>query len=696
MRAAVSVVVPFAEGREQAEWLAEGLGRLRLGPGDELIIADNRHGGSTRELDLAPLAALGRVVAAPELRSSYYARNVGAGAASGEWLLFIDSDCRPDADLLDRIVPASPRPELGVVAGEVEALAGQRGLPAVHARERGHLGVAAQLQKGPFPSGVGANLLVRRRTWESLGGFCEVRSGADLELCWRAQQLGWELDYAPDALVAHRHSERLGAMLAKARRYGPGQLWLRRRFPGSIPRPDTPRQLARAIGGGLAWTVTGQWRRAAFKLIDGLWESSYGWGWLAGSNRAQPGVAAGRSATEGDRASGLAYLLDAYPAASETFVYRELERIESRLGPAVIESMSRPERPAPEAPTAARLTYLEDDSPREKLAALAWLARRNPRGLIGDLRMRRRFEAGALAWPTAAIAPAARRLEAEGVRHIHVHFAAGAALNAMRIARLTGITYSVQAHAYEVFRAPTDIRAKLEDASFVCAPSRYVATELERLAPGIEARVLGMGVDAEAFQRQAPLPEERRVLAVGRLVEKKGFEHLIRAARLLADKGTVERVLIIGEGELRGRLEALIAELDLGAIVSIEPAWGVEAVRSQMEQTRVFAAPSVVAADGDREGSPVVIREAMAMALPVVASATAGIPELVDESRGRLVAPGDAEALAQALGELLDAPSNELETLGSAGRSWVREHASIEASTARLAELLGPQIISRR
>ena len=182
-----------------------------------------------------------------------------------------------------------------------------------------------------------------------------------------------------------------------------------------------------------------------------------------------------------------------------------------------------------------------------------------------------------------------------------------------------------------------------------------------------------MGVDGERFRRGAPLPGGRTVLGIGRLVAKKGFGDLARAA-----EGLDARVRVVGEGPLRGSLGGL--EL-VGAVAP-------DAVRAELERADVLAMPCVVAPDGDRDSMPVVVKEAMAMELMVVATDEVGLPECVRAPWGRLVAPGDPDALRAALDELLALGPRERAAAGAAGRAWVLEHADVQRETQRLAELI--------
>jgi GT2 family glycosyltransferase len=276
----VTVVVPFLGNRAEAAAIVGAVSTLELRPGDEVLIADNAPAGS-----LWPALPAGiEVVPAPGVRSSYHARNVAAARAGGEWILFLDADCRPSPTLLDDYLAPPIPPGVALLAGEVEGVAGDDGIAARWLVARRHLAVAPQLARGSVPLTGTANLMVRRTAWEELGGFAEVRSGADYELCLRAAAAGWGLEYRPRASVTHVHSGDLREALARARRYGAGQAWIYRLHPGAATEPAPARAAARAAAGWVWWTLTTRFERGAFKAIDGAWEAAFAWGWHRGSN----------------------------------------------------------------------------------------------------------------------------------------------------------------------------------------------------------------------------------------------------------------------------------------------------------------------------------------------------------------------------------------------------------------------------
>jgi GT2 family glycosyltransferase len=278
-RPRVSVVVPFRGGRDEAERLVRSLAALRVQPGDELIVADNSDHG-------AALAAVGaarpiRAVRAVGERSSYHARNAGARHAGGEWILFLDADCRPEPSLLDAFFRPPPGPATGAIAGQILAEPGQAGIAARYARSRRLFDQSEGLL--PASGGVAGagNLLVRRSAFEALGGFVEgIRSGGDVDLCQRLAPAGLDLEYRPAALVHHTHRGSLPSMLGAFARYASGARWLSDRYPGSVARwPLIPglAGTARDVATNLA---RGRLEEAAFRAIDGAGLVAYRAGFL--------------------------------------------------------------------------------------------------------------------------------------------------------------------------------------------------------------------------------------------------------------------------------------------------------------------------------------------------------------------------------------------------------------------------------
>lgn len=386
----------------------------------------------------------------------------------------------------------------------------------------------------------------------------------------------------------------------------------------------------------------------------------------------------------------LVVYLDRFPELSETFVAGELAALRAQGHAVRVEAVARAPRPHWEAVTGVEAHFLADETRSERLPALAWLLARHPLGCLRDLRARPRWRREEPVAPLRRLAVRARRLAHRGEPYVHAHFAAGAALDAMRVAALVGVRWGVTCHAYEIYAEPANLVEKLRRADLPVSVCEYTVRDLERMSGRPVTKVV-MGVDGEVFRRSTPPPGGRHVVAVGRLIEKKGFGVLVEAAAT----ARVERVSIVGDGPLREALAARVAELGLEERVELVGAAPPDAVRGWLERADVVAVPCVIAASGDRDSMPLVAKEALAMGVPVVASEEVGLPEIVRPPWGSLVPPGDATALARALEQVLDRPPAERALAVRAGRAFVLAHADLgretECLARAIAEVLGSQ-----
>ena len=680
--------MPFLGDREEARELIDRLARLDLEPGDEVIIADNTPGGVALSVAPADPSTRVRVVPAGDQRSSYYARNRGAEEARGEWLLFLDVDCLAPRDLVERFFTSPIAADVGAVAGEVVGAAWQTSLAARWTRSRGYLNQTRH-QAHSRPYAVTAHLLVRAKAWQALGGFIEdVRSGADSDFSWRLEAAGWRLDLRPEAAVVHLHRETLPELARQIARYAASAAWLNRRY-GSAFEPPRLRRSARDMAAAVRCTAAGQRERAAFRAVDALAETA-GWIGYQRSNAVATAPRDRRHAPSGRR-PGIVVLADNFPEVSETFIAAEVREL-ARQGYAVrVEAGAHATRPDRQAVRELPVSYMDDEARAAKVRDLAWVVARYPGRSVADLLDRWRWSDEERPVPLRGLAPAARRLVRSGERHLHAHFAGPAALRALRLSRLVGVPYSVTAHAYEVWSEPSNLVEKLTGAAFVTTGCDYNVRHLRALVgPAHSDRLheVVMGVDGERFRRRAPLPDGRTVVAVGRLVPKKGFRYLVEAAAVLQKQDPLDRLVIAGGGPLHGELAELVRELGLERVVELSGPLDHGDVRDLLEDADLLAMPCVVAPDGDRDSMPVVVKEACAMEVPVVASNEVGLPELVRPEWGRLVAPAEPHELAAAIAGLLALPYEVRVKMGRAGRAHVLSHCAVDRETAKLAALI--------
>lgn len=413
----VSVVLPFHGTPAEAEAALDALARIDGAAHDEIIVVDNSGSGAVFERDGF------RVLCAHAEHSSYYARNVGAEAATTGWLLFVDADCRPRSDILDRYFDTPVDDRMGALIGEVVGVPGQTELVARYARSRGHLGQEHHWRYPFRPWGVTANLLVRREAWADVGGFLEgIRSAGDTEFSWRLQDAGWTLDYRPGAQVEHRHRDNVGRLARQAARYAAGRAWVSRRYPGALERPTILRPLLRCAAGVVVWTLSGRWERARFKALDAIYVASR---WAAsGLSNTPPGP---RTAP---RSAAAVAIAGAFPSRTDPEAIAAVEAIGE---PVLVEAASRPVHVDRDAARRLTVAWAEDDGAARRASAVLWLMRRRPRRAIRHIR---RY--GGVV-PLRDVATQARRIAASGARQVRVAGDGDAERRAHALADLLGL-----------------------------------------------------------------------------------------------------------------------------------------------------------------------------------------------------------------------------------------------------------------
>jgi glycosyltransferase involved in cell wall biosynthesis len=271
----------------------------------------------------------------------------------------------------------------------------------------------------------------------------------------------------------------------------------------------------------------------------------------------------------------------------------------------------------------------------------------------------RNFAALAAAAPDDAVQSInlAMALQLRNIRHMHVHFASASTSVARLTSAITGIPYSFTAHAVDIFHesvSSEDLRLKLEQAHHVVTISRFNMRYLRRNFPASTSRLhlVRNGLELERFPYRDPRAPGTtlRIAAVGRLVEKKGFQHLLPAAATLLEQGFKLDLRIAGTGLLAEEFGASIQQLGLGGHVRLLGPQTQDQIHELLDSSDIFVAPCVIGADGNADGMPTVLLEAMATGVPCISTAVTGIPEVVrNGSTGVLVRPGSPRALARAI-----------------------------------------------
>ncbi|MFT4148688.1 MAG: glycosyltransferase [Paracoccaceae bacterium] len=398
----------------------------------------------------------------------------------------------------------------------------------------------------------------------------------------------------------------------------------------------------------------------------------------------------------------LGYLVNTYPRASHSFIRREILALE-RSGHSVHRLAMRSDRDALVDPADvaedARTEHVLDAGLRRLLpSALGWMARR-PGRTLAALRLAMACGArGAGGAPGTGgrlrhlvylveAAHVARRCADLGLTHLHAHFGTNSATVAMLAQALDGPPFSFTTHGPEEFDAPLALALpeKLDRAAFAVAISSFGRSQLARWTPAANwprLHVVHCGIEPARFADPAPLPPGGpHLVAIGRLAGQKGFPLLVEAMALAAPGLPQLHLTLVGDGELRGQIEVAIAAHRLRERITLA-GWQDEAgVRAALARSQALILPSFA------EGLPVVLMEAMAAARPVIATAIAGVPELVTPDVGWLVPAGDAQTLADAIAAMAATPADRLAAMGAAARARVLARHDIDAQAARLADL---------
>jgi glycosyltransferase involved in cell wall biosynthesis len=405
-----------------------------------------------------------------------------------------------------------------------------------------------------------------------------------------------------------------------------------------------------------------------------------------------------------DSIAPVGVLMSRFPSVTETFILREMIEMERQLQPVRLVPMLKETPPViheAARPWTERALY----TPYLNVAILGANLRALLRHPLRYLWLLARLIAGTITSPdvfvrTLAVFPKsvflAQELEREGVRHIHAHFATHPSTMALIIATLSNVTFSFTVHAHDIQINRALLRWKLRETKFVRSISDFNKRFLEKLYPKetagkIEVIHVGIETDQYANARAATQNGEagnRKLLCVAAHRPYKGLPYLIEACALLRDEGVAVDCDVVGHGPMYEELAALIRARGVGDVLRLAGPKPQEEVTRMMSEAALFVLPSIIAADGQMEGIPVALMEAMASGRAVISTSIAGIPELVENGvSGVLVPPANARALADAIRDLLADPERA-RRMGERGREKVRAEFTLSECVRRLNQRL--------
>jgi glycosyltransferase involved in cell wall biosynthesis len=388
-----------------------------------------------------------------------------------------------------------------------------------------------------------------------------------------------------------------------------------------------------------------------------------------------------------------AYLFERFPSFGQTFCYREVAELDRQGIAPPIFSIRNPKDEPPQdwdPLIVERVHYLPEERELLKDVQQASKRRRLTASISGALDEWGRRTDFLRLYQAVYVG---LRLKDLGIHHVHAHFAGMAARTAFWIARFFPISFSFTAHANDIFaprKFETGLDKLVDAARVIITETDYSKKFLQKRFPERCDRIhrIYNGLNLVEFGRANFSSDPPLIVAIGRLIEKKGFANLIRACALLAERERAFRCEIFGEGPLENELRGQIEEQGLQDVVHLPGPKPQHELRTRLADASVFALPSVPETEGGMDNLPTVIMEAMATGLPVVSTSIGGIPEMVVENEtGFLVQPEDAVALSGAI-EKVTSDRSLGQKLGQAGHERALKLFSIEKNVRELRALI--------
>ncbi len=394
-----------------------------------------------------------------------------------------------------------------------------------------------------------------------------------------------------------------------------------------------------------------------------------------------------------------AYILLWFPKPSETFIFREVMNLWKMGLPLKVftlygeltDHLSPEMRSVSDRAERLGIPY-SVDAPSEILAW--WRRNAHLKRTVSPFPLLRSWggleKTGENLWAYLCAFHLARRFEEEGIEHIHAAWASGPATAAWVASALTGIPFSFTVRARDLFTADSVLGEKIRDAAFIRSETRYNIDYIARVF-GADIGKIHLTYNGIPLQEhgQAPVPMQPpyRLSSLGRFVEKKGYQYLITACKIMKDSGLDFRLSLAGDGPMRHKLQRRVRSLGLSDNVRFPGFLTYDRVSSLFQSTDIFLMPSVVLSSGDRDGIPTVVVEALAHKLPVIATNVSGISEVIeDRVTGLLIPPENPQAIADAVSELAWDRGNALQ-MAEQGRARALRQFDAKTNHRKVLEL---------
>ena len=409
--------------------------------------------------------------------------------------------------------------------------------------------------------------------------------------------------------------------------------------------------------------------------------------------------------TASPRRRAVAVLMSRFPSVTETFILRKMIEMERQQQPVRLVPMLKESPPVVHdaaKPWTARALYTRYIDGRILAANLRALARHPLRYvwlllrlLLGTITRPSTFVRTLAVFPKSVFL--AKQLEDEGVGHVHAHFATHPTTMALIISSLSNVTFSFTVHAHDIKVDRSLLHWKVREARFIRSISDFNRRFLEDLYAEARGKidVIHVGIEPEMYAGAGePADGIPRVLCVAAHKPYKGLPVLVEACRILRDEGVAFCCDVVGHGPMHDELAAMIAAAKLEGTLNLVGPRPQEEVTKMMAAATLFVLPSIIASDGQMEGIPVALMEAMASARAVVSTSISGIPELIESGvSGILVAPGDAQAFAKAMRSLLEDREGARQ-MGLRGQEKVRRDFALPTCVAQLVARLDREAAS--